>query len=215
MAGAGRQESYFESSRGRVLAELRCGSHTVDELARALGVTPNAVRLHLQALERDGLVRLAGTRRTDTAGKPAHVYEIAQGADERFSRAYAPLLGALLDALANRLAPGPMESIAREAGQAMAARVAPARAAADPVDRVMGLIAELGGRVTVERRKGTAIVHGCGCVLGAVAGSRPVVCRAVAAMLSKAAGTRVRDECERGGPGERASCRFAITLRAT
>ena len=211
MAGTPWQESYFESSRGRVVAELRCASHTVDELARTLGITPNAVRLHLQALERDGLVRLAGTRRSEAAGKPAHIYQIVQGADERFSRGYAPLLAALLDALASRMAPDTVEAVLREASQAMAVRVAPTlgRPPADPVERVVRLIEGLGGQVTVERHKGTAIIRGCGCILGAVTADRPAVCRTVGAVLGKVAGARVREECQRG---QRPSCRFVLSL---
>lgn len=213
MAGDDWQGGYFESSRGRVVAQLRCGSHTVEELARTLGVTPNAVRLHLQALERDGLVRLAGTRRTDTAGKPAHVYEIVRGADARFSRAYAPMLRAVLDAMTARLPAATVDAIARDAGRAVAARFRPPAEGlpADPVERVSRFLADLGGQATVERRRGMAVVRGCGCVLGAVTGDHAVMCRAVGAVLSAVAGVRVREECERG---ESPSCRFTIALPA-
>ncbi len=44
------------STRERVLDLLWRGRQTVDELARELGLTDNAVRAHLVALERDGLV---------------------------------------------------------------------------------------------------------------------------------------------------------------
>ena len=39
--------------RGRIIALLRRGSSTVEELAAALGVTDNAVRAHLQLIERE------------------------------------------------------------------------------------------------------------------------------------------------------------------
>lgn len=211
MAGTHWQESFFESSRGRLVAELRCGPHTVEELAQVLGVTPNAVRLHLQALERDGLVRLAGTRRPDGAGKPAHVYEMIPGADVRFSRAYAPMLGAVLEAMAAKLEPTVMEAMLREAGRAIAADLAPvvARSSEDPIDRATQLITELGGQATIEQRNGTAVLRGCGCMLGAVTGEHPIMCRAVETILSEVTGTSVREECQRG---DRVNCRFTITL---
>ncbi len=211
MAGTHWQESYFESSRGRLVAELRCGSHTVDELAHAVGVTHNAVRLHLQALERDGLVRLAGTRRTDGAGKPAHVYEMIPGSEERFSRAYAPVLGAVLQAMTTELDADTMEAILRKAGRAIASDVTPVlgKVSPDPIERVMRLISDLGGQATVERRNGSAILRGCGCILSSVTGEHPVMCRAVETILSEVTGTRVREECERG---ERVNCRFTIAL---
>jgi predicted ArsR family transcriptional regulator len=206
-----RHESYFDSSRGRLIAELRCGSHTVDELAHTLGVTHNAIRLHLQALERDGLVRLAGTRRPAAAGKPAHIYEMVAGAEERFSRAYAPMLGAVLQAMTAELDADTIEAILRKAGRAIAGEVAPAlgKASHDPIKRVMRFITDLGGQATVERRNGTVVLRGCGCILSSVTRDQPVMCRAVATILSEVTGTRVREECERG---ERVNCRFRITL---
>ena len=48
---------FLESTRGQVVLLLRRGARTVEELAQALGLTDNAVRSHLAALERDGLVR--------------------------------------------------------------------------------------------------------------------------------------------------------------
>jgi predicted ArsR family transcriptional regulator len=54
---------FLETTRGRVLAHLRRGPATVEELAQALGLTDNAIRPHLTALERDGLVRQTGVRR--------------------------------------------------------------------------------------------------------------------------------------------------------
>ena len=214
MAGAEWQEGYFESSRGRVVAELRCGSHTVEELARALGVTHNAVRLHLQALERDGLVRLAGTRRSDGAGKPAHVYEMVSGAEVPFSHAYAPMLAAILDAMASDLDPDAMEAILRKAGRAIAAQVTPAlgKASDDPIERVLRLITDLGGRAPGERRAGAAGSTGCGCMLRAVTRDRRILCRAMETVLAEVTGTRVREE---GGRGERVNCRFTIALPRT
>ena len=65
------------SARGRIIALLRRGASTVEELAAELGVTDNAVRAHLQLLEREGLVRATGSRQGPGAGKPATTYELA------------------------------------------------------------------------------------------------------------------------------------------
>lgn len=48
---------FFASIRGRIVALLRRAGRTVDELTQALDLTDNAVRAHLAALERDGMVR--------------------------------------------------------------------------------------------------------------------------------------------------------------
>src|SRR5262245_23512241 len=94
---------FFATTRGRVVALLRRNSRTVDEIAGELGLTDNAVRAHLATLERDGVVRQESVRRGEGAGKPAHVYAMVPEAEHSISRAYAPVLAATLDELADRM----------------------------------------------------------------------------------------------------------------
>lgn len=83
-------QRFFASTRGQVVALLRRSSRTVEELAQALGLTDNAVRAHLAALERDGLARQHGVRRG--GGKPAYAYELTTEAERLFPKAYVPVL---------------------------------------------------------------------------------------------------------------------------
>src|SRR5215218_2055443 len=53
---------------------LRRAPATVNEIADQLGLTHNAVRVHLRALEHEGLVRAGGRRHSGT--RPAVVYEV-------------------------------------------------------------------------------------------------------------------------------------------
>ena len=46
---------FWESTRGQLVALLRRGTLTVEEMAQSLGITDNAVRSHLTVLERDAL----------------------------------------------------------------------------------------------------------------------------------------------------------------
>jgi DNA-binding transcriptional ArsR family regulator len=65
---------FFESTRGQLVALLSRFRRTVEELARALGLTDNGVRAHLAVLERDGIVRRRGSvRRSSGGGKPAYL----------------------------------------------------------------------------------------------------------------------------------------------
>ena len=66
---------FFASRRGQIITLLRRSSRTVDELAQVLGLTHTAVRAHLAALERDGLVQQHTERRG--SGKPSSVYDLA------------------------------------------------------------------------------------------------------------------------------------------
>ena len=63
------RKRFFETTRGKLVALLRRRELTVDEMATALGVTDNAIRAQLAALERDKLVEQRGVRRG--AGKPS------------------------------------------------------------------------------------------------------------------------------------------------
>src|SRR3712207_5444340 len=97
---------------------LRRSGRTVEELARALGLTNNGVRAHLAVLERDGIVRQRGSvRRGSGGGKPAYVYELTLEAEDLFPKAYEPALGRLLDVLAERLGPEESEALLRSVGR--------------------------------------------------------------------------------------------------
>jgi predicted ArsR family transcriptional regulator len=203
---------FFDTSRGRVLARLRRGPATVEELAHALGLTDNAIRAHLTPLERDGLVRQTGTRRGPGAGKPAAVYELAAEAEERFSRAYAPVLTALLEELSARLPSAETEAIMRRAGSRLAG-VSPTRSAGveQRVREAAALLNELGGDVAIERDGDGLRIRGSGCPLSATVARRPEACRAVQGLLAEVTGAPVVLCCDQG-PKPR--CCFTVPTAA-
>jgi predicted ArsR family transcriptional regulator len=94
MANKHWRQRILATTRGQVLSLLRWGPRTVSELAAAVDLTENAVRLHLSGLERDGLVEQEGVRRG--AGKPAHVYQLSREPQNLFPKAYATVLGEVL-----------------------------------------------------------------------------------------------------------------------
>lgn len=201
------ESRFLESTRGQVLARLRRSDQTVDELAEALGLTRNAIRLHLQRLELDGLVAVVGLRRPERAGKPAQLYGMVPGADQRFSRAYAPVLGALLEVLGERMEPAAVEAIAREAGRRLAEGMDGGAGEKDAAEFARRILADLGGQVEVEAVAEGLVIQGCGCPLSAVTEGRPEVCRAMETLLSTALQRPVRESCERGA---RPRCRFLV-----
>lgn len=188
---------FYDSTRGRIVALLRGASLTVDQLARRLGLTGNAVRAHLAVLERDGLLEQQ-LLRSGGAGKPAVAYHIAPDAEPLFSSAYAPVLSRLLDELGQRLDARELETLMRAVGHGLAAgRAVPsgsvherARAAADALN-------ELGAIAEVEERDGTIRVRGYACPLSVTVHEHPAMCVALEAMLSDLAGTPVRQCCDR------------------
>src|SRR4051812_49476701 len=101
-------DSPSDGTRTRVLALLRESAWTVDDLAERLGVTDNAVRFHLDALERDGVARKEGLRRTGGGGPPAALYSLPPPREEGFSRAHAPVLFASMAGGLGARSPSPL-----------------------------------------------------------------------------------------------------------
>jgi len=205
-------DRFLDSTRGRIVDLLRRQSHTVDELAVELGVTDNAVRLHLGMLERDGIVRSRGVRRDGAVGKPATMYDIDPAAEPMFSKAYLPFLAALLATLGEKLSVREHKAMMRDVGRRLAVGtegdVGALNERAELASRVLN---ELGGLTSIERGSNgkTVLVRGCGCPLSAAVSEREEVCTAVTTMLAEITGAEVRESCDRSG--DRPCCCFEIT----
>ena len=199
-------ERFFETTKGRILALLRRSPRTVDELAGELGVTDNAIRPHLAALERDGVVRQRGVRAT--GGKPAYAYEVAPEAERLFTKAYIPVLTQLVNVLSERLSPEELAALLREVGRRLAVAKSPAggdlRSRAEAAATVL---TELGGVVDVEDQEGELGLRGYSCPLADAVRAHPATCQAAESLIEELVGVPVRECCERG---DRPRCRFAL-----
>src|SRR2546427_1558035 len=111
---------FLASTRGQIITLLRRSSRTVDELAQALDLTHTAVRAHLAALERDGLVKQRSERRG--SGKPSSVYDLTTAAEYLFPKSYGLYLDQLLDVLGERKPADEVETLLREVGRRIAAQ---------------------------------------------------------------------------------------------
>lgn len=201
------RQRLLESTRGRVVAILRRSAQTVNDLAAALELTDNAVRLHLSALERDGLVEQHGVRRVG-AGKPANVYRTTAEAEALFPKPYDRVLAELLVVLEERHSPEEVEAWLREVGARLGRLSAPPAAdLRERAEHAAAVLTELGGLAEVEEREGNLCLQGYGCPLGALATSHPVTCRLAEALVSELVGAPVVECCERG---ERPRCAFRI-----
>lgn len=213
MAPIGSHKRFLGTTRGQIVSFLRRGARTVDELRQALGLTDNAIRSHLSSLERDGLITQQGVRRGPGAGKPAVVYEINSEAEVLLSRAYAPLLGALLDELAATHSQQEADTLMEAAGRRLGSAF-PRNSLETTELRVAnaaGVLNALGGDARVEHAEGRLIIRGCGCPLSAVTGRRPEVCKAMQALVAEIVGAPVMESCDRG---DRPQCHFEVSTAA-
>jgi predicted ArsR family transcriptional regulator len=202
-------EKFFESTRGRMVTLLRHSGRTVEELARALGLTDNGVRAHLAVLERDGIVRQRGSvRRGSGGGKPAYKYELTSEAEDLFPKAYEPALSRLLDVLAERLGLEESEALLRSVGRRLAADMTvPKDGTRARLEAAAGVLNELGGLAELEERDGSLFIRGYSCPLSAVTPDHPEVCRLAEALVAEVAGVPVHECCDRG---ERPRCCFEV-----
>jgi predicted ArsR family transcriptional regulator len=201
------EQRFNESTRGRLVALLRRGSLTVEQMASALGITDNAVRAQLTSLERDGLVRQDGLRRG--AGKPSYSYALAPEFEPVLSRAYLPLLVGLLRQLAGRMPEKQLTRLLRDVGRSWAREIPrPAGDLNSRVEAASALLNQLGGVTEVEKQSDGPVIRGYSCPLNVAVRDNPAVCRALEALLSDLLGTEVRERCDR--QGERARCCFEV-----
>ena len=196
------------TTRGQIVTLLRAGNRSVEELAQSLGLTDNAVRAHLTVLQREQIVESIGVRREGTVGKPAAIYGIAPGAQPLFSRAYSPLLSALLSELRAHAAPGAMRKLLKRVGKRMLPRERATGALEARAHAASNLLNELGGSTQVEREANAFVIRGHGCPLSEAVVDCPEVCGAVEQMLTDLTGARVSESCDRSGPP---NCQFRVS----
>lgn len=199
-------------TRLQVLALLRRGAMTVDELASAIGVTDNAVRLHLTALERDGLVRAEGVRREGSVGKPATLYAATPDALAAFSKAYEPVLTTLLVSLAGRLSSRELLDLLRDVGRQLASStVSNKESLEERVQAAASLLESLGADMEVDRAPGGAyIMRGFACPLSRSVSECPQLCSAVEELVAGVTRAKVQERCDRSGLPR---CSFLVTPR--
>lgn len=200
--------TFLGSTRARILELLRRSGATIGELAETVGITGNAVRGHVAALQKDGLVREAGTA-ASTGGKPAQLYDITMQGEEAFPKAYAFVLAALIDTLKDRDGQAPTVDLLEEVGRRAAGtagdgvqdRGERVRAAAD-------VLRSIGGDVTVTRRDDGWEIRGFGCPLSGVVVTDADTCSLTRGLVAQVTGSDVVECCDRSGGRPR--CAFQV-----
>ena len=204
MAGTNWNQRFLSTTRGRIITLLRRASRSVDELAQALDLTHTAVRAHLAALERDGLVQQRSERRGNR--KPSSVYDLAPAAEFLFPQSY----GQLLEVLQEWMTPEEGEDLLRTVGRRMAAQwTIPPGELSVRLEAAVEVLNELGGLMERETGEETLCIRGYRCPFAAVVQEHPEVCHLVETLLTELVGVPVQEHCERTSP---APCRFVVPV---
>jgi predicted ArsR family transcriptional regulator len=182
----------------------KAGGMSIDELAEHLAVTRTAIRQHLAALERDGLVARGETR--PTGRRPEQLYQLTDHAREQFPRQYQLLASALIDEVADIIGPEALATLMRNLGRKLA------------LDREQQVVDETkivqhmnqaGYEAEVFfRSSGDQEIVAHNCVFHRLAAAHPVVCELDLALIGALGGAEVdHTECMvRGGN----VCRFKL-----
>lgn len=203
-------QNFFESTRGRIVILLRRGVGTVEELARELELTDNAVRAHLATLERDGLIERRGMRRG--LRKPHFAYALTDEAEQLFPKAYSTLFNQLLAVLKNRLDPVEVRSILREVAHSLAARHDWRPDANESLEsraqRALAEMETLGGVPEIKTKDDKFFIHSlASCPFAATAAEHPEICHLAEVLLSEITGLEVKEHCQ---GGHAPKCSFEI-----
>lgn len=191
------------------LLENKQDGLTLDQLASHLGVSRNAVRQHVTALERDDLVRVTGMR--PGSRRPSRTYGLTERGAEEFPRRYDLLALSLLEALRDTVGDDTTETVLNALVERVAARWLPELERLEPEARaaeVVRLMNRLGyharGVGGDESGSGLEAVN---CVYHRVARETRIVCRFDERLLSSLMGASVSlTSCMAEGDG---SCVFA------
>lgn len=199
-------EKLTGDTRAKLLGLLRRSQQTITALAESLRLTDNAVRTHIAALERDGIVTQVGNQR-DTGGKPARVYALTTEGEDLFPKAYALVLGELVEEISRAEGRERAVELLRAVGRRVGKEAAASADLKGRVTAAAGVLRELGGDVEVQKSDDGYLIKGYACPLSSLAADHPEVCELARALAEEIIGQPVSECCDRSG---RPRCGFKV-----
>lgn len=131
----------FRGVRAELLVALKKAQPlTAQELGEQFGLTANALRRHLKALEEDGLVRFQ--RDVRGVGAPVYAFSLTPAGEALFPRSYVQVLANALDALRSQTGDRAVEAVLEAEWRRLADEAGPVLEAL-PLDERVPLVAEL------------------------------------------------------------------------
>jgi predicted ArsR family transcriptional regulator len=202
---------------------LEQGASTAAELGRRLGLSPAAVRRHLDAMLADGTITITSVRRRGPRGRgrPARHYVLTDaGHDEAGPTAYSDLATSALRFLGDVCGGAAVTAFAESRALDLERRLQPAVTEADPADRPAALAAAMsdaGYAASVSELPTGVQICQHHCPVQHVAVRFPALCDAETAALGRLLDTHVQrlatiahgdgvctTHVPAGGPGHRA-----------
>jgi predicted ArsR family transcriptional regulator len=191
-------------TRGRIARLiLENGPATAAGLSARLGLTPAAIRRHLDNLLADGMIetRIARTYGNRGRGRPAKLFAITDAGRSAFEHAYDDLASSALRFIAETAGPGAVAQFARRQVSELERRYRPVVEAAAPALRVQALADALSADgyaacvsvapAPAPEERGTQLCQHH-CPVAHVAEQYPELCEAETEAFGRLLGTPVR-----------------------
>jgi predicted ArsR family transcriptional regulator len=179
----------------KVLSRLRHGSMTVEELARALRLTDNAVRNQLRKLQTANFVVLAGKR--SGTSKPSTLYAITLEGHIQFSTLYLPVLTQFLAVAEGQCPNTQLHSFMLATGKSLARRYPrPTGGLNRRVHSAAGVLTAFGSVSEVASRDGAVMIRSRTCPLAALTSENAAACNVLQGFLEEHIGARVTVCCD-------------------
>jgi predicted ArsR family transcriptional regulator len=181
---------------------LETGPATATGLSARLGLTPAAIRRHLDNLLADGMIesRTARTYGTRGRGRPARLFAITDAGRSAFEHAYDDLAASALRFLAERAGPDAVAEFARRQIGDLEARYRAAVGSGSASERVRALAEALSADGYAASASGAPAAGGGGgeqlcqhhCPVAHVAAEYPQLCEAETEAFGRLLGTPVQ-----------------------
>ncbi len=187
---------------------------SVDALSVRLQITRNAVRQHLAALQRDGLIAAGETRAS--GGRPQQLYVLTDKAKEFFPRHYSWFAELLVESIEKESGPEGLRERLRALGSAVAQKLLDQHPGLknreEKVRKLSEVMQNIGyGCDSETERDDALVIEADNCVFHNLAMKNPEVCHFDLALLSTFTGSKVdHQECMARGGGV---CRFKFKAR--
>lgn len=188
------------------------GGLTVDELSEQLAITRNAVRQHLAALEKDGLVAKDAVR--PSGGRPEQLYILTEIGKEQFPRHYSWFAQLMVESIKHDAGESGLWERMAAMGTEVAAQLLrqhpELKTRQNKVEKLTEIMAQLGYNTQASvAEKSTSMIEADNCIFHNLAAKNPEICQFDLALLSTFTDSKVdHQECmARGGN----VCRFKFT----
>lgn len=185
----------LDSPAGRLLLQLRHGPKTIEELAKVIRLTDNAVRNQIKKLEAANLINRSGAR--PGVSKPAVLYAITLEGQIQFSTIYLPVLSQFFRSAETKCSTTEFETFMKDTGKSLANRYPkPVGGITRRVHSAARLLKSFGGLPVVKRKNGSLVIQSVGCPLAVLTSENSAACKVIESLLAEYVSASVKTCCD-------------------